>query len=112
MIVYVDLIFLINLVYDFLILNSVNLVLRRYIKVKRIFFGSLIGSISAFSIFIPLLNNIYVTIILSVIMLIITFGFKDIIYIKNNILYFYLLLNLIKSLIKMESKPFGEPCLT
>jgi stage II sporulation protein GA (sporulation sigma-E factor processing peptidase) len=91
MIVYVDLIFLINLVYDFLILNSVNLVLRRYIKVKRIFFGSLIGSISAFSIFIPLLNNIYVTIILSVIMLIITFGFKDIIYIKNNILYFYLI---------------------
>ena len=89
--IYVDIIFLINLIYDFLILSAVNVVLKRYIKVKKIFIASFVGSISAFSIFIPFLNNIYVTIILSVLMILIAFGYKDLIYIKNNILYFYMI---------------------
>lgn len=89
--IYVDIIFLINLIYDYLILNSVNIVLRRRIKVKRILCGSFIGSISAFGIFYPLLNNIYLTLLLGIIMVLLTFGFKDIIYLKNNLLYFYLI---------------------
>ena len=91
MVIYVDIIFMINLIYDYLILNLVNIVLRRNIKVKRILFGSFIGSVSALSMFIPILNNIFVTILLSIIMLIITFKFKDFIYLKNNILYFYMI---------------------
>lgn len=89
--IYVDILFFINITYDFLILNSVNIVLRRNTKIKKILLGSLVGSISSFSMFIPFLNNIYITILLSIVMLIVTFGFKDIIYFKNNILYFYMI---------------------
>ncbi|MBR5662401.1 MAG: sigma-E processing peptidase SpoIIGA [Bacilli bacterium] len=89
--IYVDILFFINLTYDFLILNAVNIVLRRNINVYRILFGSLIGSISTFSIFIPVLNNIVITILLSIVMLLITFKYKDIIYLKNNIIYFYMI---------------------
>lgn len=82
---------MINFVYDFLILNFVNIVLNRYIKINRILFGSFIGSISIISLFIPLLNNIFFTIILSILMILITFGYKDLVYLKNNILYFYMI---------------------
>lgn len=89
--IYIDILFLINLTYDFLTLNAVNIVLKRNINIYRIFFGSFIGSISTFSIFIPILNNLLITIILSIIMLLITFKYKDIIYLKNNIIYFYMI---------------------
>ena len=91
MIIYVDIIFLINLIYDFLILNAVNIVLRRNVKVKRILFSSFFGSISSLSLFFPILNNIYITILLSILMVVVTFGFKDFIYLKNNLLYFYMI---------------------
>ena len=91
MIIYVDIIFLINLIYDFLILNAVNIVLRRRKKVKWILISSFFGSISSFSIFFPFLNNIYITICISILMVLITFGYKDIIYLKNNLLYFYMI---------------------
>lgn len=89
--IYIDILFFINLTYDFLILNAVNIVLRRNINVYRIFFGSIIGSISTFSIFLPVLNNMLVTIMLSTLMLLVTFKYKDIIYLKNNIIYFYMI---------------------
>ena len=89
--IYIDILFFINLTYDFLILNAVNIVLRRNINVYRIFFGSIIGSISTFSIFLPILNNMLVTIMLSILMLLVTFKYKDIIYLKNNIIYFYMI---------------------
>ena len=89
--IYIDILFFINLTYDFLILNAVNIVLRRNINVYRIFFGSIIGSISTFSIFLPVLNNMLVTIMLSIVMLLVTFKYKDIIYLKNNIIYFYMI---------------------
>lgn len=88
--IYVDILFIINLTYDFLILNIVNIILNRNIKIKRIFFGSLIGSFSSFIMFIPKINNILIVFLLSIIMLIITFKYKDIIYLKNNILYYYM----------------------
>lgn len=89
--IYVDIIFLINFTYDFLILSSVNIVLRRSVKTKKILLGSIIGSISSFSIFIKPLNNIYITVLISILMILITFNYKDIIYFKNNILYFYMI---------------------
>lgn len=89
--IYVDILFFINLTYDFLILSAVNIVLRRNVNVYRLLLGSLVGTISTFSIFIPILNNIVVTILLSIIMLLITFKYKDFIYLKNNILYFYMI---------------------
>ena len=91
MVIYVDIIFLINLIYDFLILTLVNIVLRRGVKNKRVLLGSIVGSISSFSIFFPFLNNIFITILLSIVMLLVTFKYKDFIYLKNNIIYFYMI---------------------
>ena len=106
--VYVDVIFFINLIYDFLILNMVNLILRRNIKVKRLFIASFMGSISAFSIFIPFLNNIFITIIISILMVIIAYGYKDTIYLKNNILYFYFVSVIYGGMIYLFSLNFGN----
>lgn len=89
--VYVDIVFMINLIYDFLILNAVNIVLRRNIKVKGLLVSSLVGTIIAFIIMLLKIDNIVFIFLLSVLMIIIAFGYKDIIYLKNNILYFYMI---------------------
>jgi len=89
--IYIDILFLINFTYDYLILSLVNIVLRRNIKVSRLLMGALVGSISTFSIFIPLFNNLIVTLVISLIMITITFKYKDLIYLKNNIIYFYMI---------------------
>ena len=89
--IYIDILFIINFTYDFLILNAVNIVLRRSVKVKKIIYGSLIGSISFLTLFIPFLNNISITLLTSIIMLLITFGYKDIKYLLNNLIYFYMI---------------------
>ena len=106
--VYVDVIFLINLIYDFLILNMVNLILRRNIKVKRIFLSSLLGSISSLSVFFPILSNILITLFISFLILIVCFGYKDIIYLKNNILYFYMVSVIYGGFIYLLSLKFGN----
>ena len=91
--IYLDLIFLINIWYDFLILLSVSLLLKRNIKLKRIFLGSLFGSLTFLIIFIDLNNYILIIykIIISILMSIITFSYKDIKYTISNISYFYLI---------------------
>lgn len=91
MVIYVDIIFLINLIYDFLILNTVNIVLRRFKRQRRILLGSLVGSILSFNVFLPSLNNIFIIIVISILMVMVAFGYKDFIYFKNNIIYFYMI---------------------
>lgn len=81
---------MINIIYDYLILSTVNIILKRNVRYKKILLGSFIGSLSIMDIVIPRLNNIYITILLSILMVIITFGFKDLIYVKNNLIYFYM----------------------
>jgi len=90
MVIYVDIIFLINLIYDYLILNSINVILKRFKTQKKLFYGSLIGSILSFNIFIPIFDNLIVIVLISILMVIISFGYKDFIYFKNNIIYFYM----------------------
>ena len=53
MIIYLDLIFFINFAYDFLLLLTVAMTLKRKVKIIRIIIASLIG---AFSIFLLFLN--------------------------------------------------------
>lgn len=88
---YIDLIVLLNFCFDFLLLLCVSVILRRNIKIKRIILGSLFGSLTILVLFINL-NNISLflfKILLSIIMIFITFGIKDIKYNFNNFLYFY-----------------------
>lgn len=92
MIIYIDLVFLINFILDLLLLLTVNITLKRYTKIRRLIFGSLFGSISLLTLIIPL-NRIMLFIfklLMSIIMCLISFGYKNIKYTFYNILYLYM----------------------
>ena len=79
MIVYIDLVFLINFILDLLLLLTINIALKRYSKIKRLILGALFGSISLLYLFIPL-NQVLLfifKIVMSIIMCIIAFGYKN-----------------------------------
>lgn len=90
--VYIDVILFINIFFDFLILLSVSLILRRHSKIIRIILGSLVGGLSILFLFL----NISVTtlfllkIIIAILMVLTTFGYKDIRYTLKNISFLYL----------------------
>lgn len=91
--IYVDLIILLNFVLDFLLIISVSLVLKRNAKLYRIFFAALIGGLSIISLFINI-NSIELFILkvfISIIMVLVAFGFKNFKYTLNNLVYLYLL---------------------
>lgn len=89
--IYIDLIILLNFFFDTLILTSVSIILKRNIKFIRIILGSLIGSLTIFILFIKLSNIelFLLKIILALIIIYITYGYKNIKYYLNNLLYFY-----------------------
>ena len=83
---------MLNFLFDTLILLTVSLVLKRNIKVKRILLGGIIASLSILTFFINL-NFIVLNIFKLILMLIIivtTFGFKNIKYTFDNVLYFFI----------------------
>lgn len=90
--VYVDLVLFLNIAMDFLLLLSVSITLKRNVKLYRIIFGSLVGGLSIVFLFINL-NNITLFLfkmIISILMVLITFSYKNIKYFFNNLLYLYL----------------------
>lgn len=92
MIIYVDLLLVINYVFDFSILLVVDLLLRRNMPIKRILLGALVGEISMISIFISLGKYIIIfKLILGLLMIIISFGYKDFKYTFYNLIYLYLI---------------------
>ncbi len=89
--IYLDVIFLINFLFDSLLLFCVSVILKRNIKLKKIFLGGLIGGISIFILFLKI-NNIqlfFIKIIISILMTLITFSFKNIKYTLKNLLFLY-----------------------
>lgn len=91
--VYLDIIFFTNIIFDFIILLSTSLILKRNIKIFKIILGSLFGSFTFLILFIRM-NNIELFLykfIISIFMILITFGFKDIKYFIKNIYYMYLI---------------------
>lgn len=89
---YLDLIFLLNIWFDFLLLLSVSILLKRNVKFKRIILGSIVGGLTIFILFLDL-NNITLFILkllTSILMTLTTFSFKNIKYTLTNLGYFYL----------------------
>lgn len=88
--VYLDLIIIINFFYDFLIISATSTLLKRNIKVVRIILSSILGELSLLTLFISLdkLVLILFKVILSIIMVVISFGRKRII---ENLFYFYVI---------------------
>ncbi len=88
--IYLDLVIIINFLYDFLILASVSILLKRNAPLKKILFGSLVGMSSILVLFLPLnkITLLLFKIVTSLSMVIITFGAQKI---GENIFYFYII---------------------
>lgn len=93
MIIYIDLVFLLNIILDFILLMSVSVLLTRNTRVKRILLGSIIGGLSTLLLFIN--TNSFISFILKIIlgllMVLVTFGYHSIKYTFNNLFYLYTL---------------------
>lgn len=92
MTIYIDLLFILNFIYDFLLLITVSVTLKRNISLKRILLGSFFGAITTFIILLPLNKYLifFLKILTSLIMVIITYKYKDIKCFINNIVYLYM----------------------
>lgn len=90
--IYLDLVLFLNFAFDFILLLVVSLVLKRNASLLRITLGALTGSFTILVLFIPFttLTLFLMKIILSILIIIITFGLKDIKYILTNLFYFYI----------------------
>ena len=53
MVIYIDLVFFLNLAYDFLLLITVDMTLKRNSKLIKIFLAALVGAISLVILFLP-----------------------------------------------------------
>ena len=90
--IYIDLVLLLNFAFDFLLLLSVSIILRRMTNINRILIGAFVGSLSILLLFIKLNSSqlFFLKIIISIIMILISFGYKNIKYFLKNIGYFYM----------------------
>lgn len=92
MTMYVDLIFFMNFAYDFLLLMTAGIVLKRRVKLWRYIMAALVGALSIFLLFIDINSYILfiLKILISIIMCLISFGFISFNYVVNNLIYLYM----------------------
>ena len=95
---YIDLFFIFNVIMDYIIIMSTYILLKRRTSYIRMILSSLIGGISSLVLFTSL-NKIVIEIVSIVIMVLISFGYKGIRYLINNILYMYILSTLLGGII-------------
>lgn len=90
--IYIDLILLLNFVFDFLLLLTVSIILRRNTRINKIILGGFIGSLSTLLLFINVNSVILflLKLIISILMILITFGYQNIKYFLRNIFYLYM----------------------
>ena len=88
--IYLEYIILLNFLLDFMILYGTKRLLNSNTKIYRLILGSILGSITSIILFISIntIQLLILKLILSVLIIIVSFGNKNII---NNILYFYLI---------------------
>lgn len=89
---YLDLIFFLNFGFDFLLLYAVKKILKRPTKLYRLILSSLFGGVSIFVLFLPM-NTITLflfKVVLSILMVLIAFSFKNLRFFIKNIGYLYL----------------------
>ncbi|MEK6453986.1 sigma-E processing peptidase SpoIIGA [Caldifermentibacillus hisashii] len=94
MTLYLDIIWLLNFLFDSMLLSLTGVILKRKIRKRKIFFGGLIGSIIVFAPFITnaaLFFSPLFKIAISVLMVWIAFGFKRMRFFFTNLSAFYLL---------------------
>lgn len=90
--IYVDLVLILNFAFDFLLLLSVALILNRKININKIIIAAFIGSLSILFLFININSFILFLfkIIISILMLLAAFSYKNIRYFIKNLMFLYL----------------------
>lgn len=89
--VYVDLLVIQDLVYNYVILLGVSILLTRITNIKKIFLSSVVGTIPLVFLFLNIKSQLLflLTFIFSIIMSMICFSYKDILYTMKNVFYMY-----------------------
>ena len=89
--IYVDLVLLLNFLFDLILLFGVAIILRRQTNLERLLLGALLGSITIFSMFISMssFELFLIKIIISIGMVLITFGYHDFKYTFRNLFFLY-----------------------
>lgn len=89
--VYIDLLVIQDLVYNYVILMGVSILLTRITNFRKIFLSSVVGTIPLIFLFLNISNqlNFIISFIFSIIMSLIAFSYKDIIYTIKNIFYMH-----------------------
>lgn len=88
--VYLDSLLILNLFIDYFILYGTKRLLKRKTSIKRLILGSIIGSLTTFTVFLKLtsLKLLIIKLILSIFIILVTFGKRNFI---ENIFYFYII---------------------
>ena len=91
MVVYIEVIMLINFIFDFCILLTTDITLKRHTKFKKLIISSLFGELSMLTLIIHLhgISQIIFKVFLSIILSFIAFGYKDIKYSLYNVVHLY-----------------------
>lgn len=89
--IYVDLVLLLNFGFDLILLFSVAVVLRRNTSLKRMVIAALIGATTILSMFISMSSFMLflVKVVISVVMVVVAFGYKNFKYMMTNMFYLY-----------------------
>ena len=90
--IYLDLIMILNFAIDFILLLTVSLILKRNVKLTRIMLGSFVGGLSILFLFFNINSFILflLKLFISILMVLITFGYKTLKYTLVNLLYLYM----------------------
>ena len=91
--IYLDYVFFVNFLYDFILLLGISMVLKRNVSKIRLLLGSLFGALSFFIILFNFSSFTFFIfkMLLAIIMLLITFSYKDFKYTLNNFIYLIIL---------------------
>ncbi|MDD2435253.1 MAG: sigma-E processing peptidase SpoIIGA [Bacilli bacterium] len=89
--IYLDLIFLLNFFFDLILLISVSLILRRNMPFYRLIIGAFIGSLSIFFLFLKInsFQLFILKVIISIVMVIMSFSYRNVKYTLRNLLFLY-----------------------
>ncbi len=90
--IYLDLIMILNFFFDFILLLSVSILLRRKTSIYRLILGAFIGGLSILCLFIKMCSwELFVLkIFISILMILIGFGYQSIKYTVKNLVFLYM----------------------
>ena len=109
MTIYVDGLLFLNFFFDFLLLLSVSVILKRNVPLFRIILGAFIGSLTILILFFKITSFelFLIKVYLSIIMCLVSFGYKDLKYTLKNILFLYLVSIILGGFLYMINIEFG-----